>query len=209
MEDLEGARPVQVGWRFSAPLIRLADPNAREGVLRADRGAATAANNAPKRKPDAVVEEKTTLEQAALYRLSGDLNPLHIDPAFASIGGFDKPSECRLPVHAPPCFSISPERGTQRGRSIRRSLAVLHGLCTMGIAAKHVLKSYGAYSDIKVRFTGIVIPGETLMTEMWKEGGKVVFSESRRRCVALIGSRQGERAGRNGIEQCGGDVGGK
>jgi multifunctional beta-oxidation protein len=49
----------------------------------------------------------------------------------------------------------------------------------MGIAGKHVLKSFGPYSDIKVRFAGTVIPGETLVTEMWKEGDKVIFSESR------------------------------
>ncbi|KAK4689122.1 multifunctional beta-oxidation protein, partial [Tremellales sp. Uapishka_1] len=109
-----------------------------------DRGPATAANTPPKRKPDAVVEEKTTLEQAALYRLSGDYNPLHLDPEFASMGGFPKP--------------------------------ILHGLCFMGIAGKHVLKTFGPYSDIKVRFAGTVVPGETLITEMWKEGNKVIFA---------------------------------
>ena len=57
-----------------------------------DRGAASAANTPPKRQPDAIVEEKTTTEQAAVYRLSGDYNPLHIDPSFAKMGGFPKPS---------------------------------------------------------------------------------------------------------------------
>jgi len=110
----------------------------------ADRGAATAANTPPRRAPDAVMEEKTFPAQAALYRLSGDYNPLHILPEFAAIGGFDKP--------------------------------ILHGLCFMGIAGKHVLKTYGAYKDIKVRFAGVVYPGETLITEMWKKGNKVIFA---------------------------------
>ncbi|KAG8886836.1 hypothetical protein FRB98_000918 [Tulasnella sp. 332] len=109
----------------------------------ADRGAATAANVAPKRKPDAVVEEKTSESQAALYRLSGDYNPLHIQPEFAAIGGFDKP--------------------------------ILHGLCSFGIAGKHVLQAFGPWKDIKARFVGAVIPGQTLVTEMWKEGDKVIF----------------------------------
>ena len=45
------------------------------------------------------------------------------------------------------------------------------------MAGKHVLKTFGPYSDIKVRFAGTVIPGETLVTEMWKEGDKVIFGE--------------------------------
>ena len=46
----------------------------------------------------------------------------------------------------------------------------------MGIASKHVLKSFGDFKDVKVRFAGVVYPGETIVTEMWKEGEKVIFS---------------------------------
>jgi len=56
-----------------------------------NRGASTAANEPPKRAPDFIAEEKTTPEQAVLYRLSGDYNPLHVDPAFAKMGGFKAP----------------------------------------------------------------------------------------------------------------------
>ncbi|KAG8695025.1 hypothetical protein FRC08_008112 [Ceratobasidium sp. 394] len=119
-----------------------------------DRGAATAANAPPKRAPDAVVEEKTDERQAALYRLSGDLNPLHIEPEFAAGGGFDKP--------------------------------ILHGLCFLGFAGKHVLKTFGAWKDIKVRFAGSVYPGETLVTEMWKEGDKVIFSTKTKERGAVV-----------------------
>lgn len=109
----------------------------------ADRGAATKAYAPPKRAPDAVVEEKTTDEQAAVYRLSGDRNPLHVDPEFSKVGGFDVP--------------------------------ILHGLCFFGIAGKAVLKTYGQYRSIKVRFAGSVLPGQTLVTELWKEGNTVIF----------------------------------
>ena len=109
----------------------------------APRGAATAANAPPARAPDHVVEEKTHSDQAALYRLSGDRNPLHIDAGFAKVGGFKEP--------------------------------ILHGLCSFGISAKHVYKTYGKFKGIKVRFAGTVTPGQTLRTEMWKEGGRVIF----------------------------------
>lgn len=56
-----------------------------------DHGAVTAANKPPSRQPDYVVEYKTPEDLAAIYRLSGDFNPLHIDPEFAAVGGFDRP----------------------------------------------------------------------------------------------------------------------
>ncbi|KMU92004.1 peroxisomal hydratase-dehydrogenase-epimerase [Coccidioides immitis H538.4] len=104
---------------------------------------ATAAYKPPQRKPDAVIEEKTSEDQAALYRLNGDRNPLHIDPEFSKVGGFKIP--------------------------------ILHGLCSMGISGKHVFSKFGAFKNIKVRFAGVVLPGQTLRTEMWKEGNFVLF----------------------------------
>lgn len=52
---------------------------------------------------------------------------------------------------------------------------ILHGLCTFGIAGKAVYERFGAFKNIKVRFAGVVIPGQTLVTEMWREGNKVIF----------------------------------
>ncbi|ORY86715.1 putative multifunctional beta-oxidation protein [Leucosporidium creatinivorum] len=122
-----------------------------------DRGAATAVNKPPSRKPDHVVEEKTVPTQAAIYRLSGDYNPLHVDPNFAKVGGFDQP--------------------------------ILHGLCFFGISGKHIFRKYGAFKDIKVRFVGSVYPGETVVTEMWKEGDKVIFvTKCKERGTTVLGA---------------------
>lgn len=125
-----------------------------------DRGPATRVHAPPKRAPDAVIEEKTTEEQAAVYRLSGDRNPLHIDPEFSKVGGFKTP--------------------------------ILHGLCFFGIAGKAVFTTFGAFKNIKVRFAGVVLPGQTLVTEMWKEGNTVVFQtkvkETGKLCIAGAGA---------------------
>lgn len=105
--------------------------------------AATASYKPAQRKPDAVVEEKTSEDQAALYRLNGDRNPLHIDSEFSKMGGFKVP--------------------------------ILHGLASLGVSGKHIFGKYGAFKNMKVRFAGVVLPGQTLRTEMWKEGNVVVF----------------------------------
>jgi 3-hydroxyacyl-CoA dehydrogenase/3a,7a,12a-trihydroxy-5b-cholest-24-enoyl-CoA hydratase len=113
-----------------------------------DRGPAAESSAVPERAPDATVEEKTSDDQALLYRLSGDVNPLHADPGFATSFGFQKP--------------------------------ILHGLCSYGFAARHVIGAFAGgdprlFKSMRVRFADSVFPGETLITEMWRDGDKVTF----------------------------------
>jgi len=106
------------------------------------------ANERPERAPDLVVESKTLPQQALLYRLSGDKNPLHVDPDFSRIGGFEIP--------------------------------ILHGLCSYGIVCKaavdHALGGDAAkVARYQARFAGVVIPGETIVTSMWRNGNTVLI----------------------------------
>ncbi|CAH2067537.1 unnamed protein product [Thlaspi arvense] len=85
---------------------------------------------------------------ALLYRLSGDYNPLHSDPNVAKFAGFPRP--------------------------------ILHGLCTLGFAIKAVIKCVckgdpSAVKTISGRFLTTVFPGETLVTEMWLQGLRVIY----------------------------------
>lgn len=112
------------------------------GNFGGDRGPKTEKVVPPEGKdPDFRVEYTTTKDQAALYRLSGDKNPLHIDPGFAKEGGFDRPI-----LHGLCSFGYA-------GR------AVLHTLCNSDPAR---LKSFA------VRFMNVVYPGDTLITEGWE-----------------------------------------
>ncbi|XP_043708685.1 enoyl-CoA hydratase 2, peroxisomal-like [Telopea speciosissima] len=102
----------------------------------------------PKSQPFAVYEDCTQESQALLYRLSGDYNPLHSDPKIAEIAGFSRP--------------------------------ILHGLCTLGFAVRAIIKCICNGEPTKVksimgRFLLHVYPGETLITEMWLDGTRVLY----------------------------------
>lgn len=115
-----------------------------------ERGPTAEINLPPPREPDFVVEDPIPENQALLYRLSGDWNPLHADPGMAKAFGFDRP--------------------------------ILHGLCSFGYAGRRVIEKFAPdgnpdfLKSIKVRFADNVYPGDTLITEMWKESEqRIVF----------------------------------
>lgn len=102
----------------------------------------------PDRAPDEICELSTRPETALIYRLSGDYNPLHADPAAAKAAGYPRP--------------------------------ILHGLATFGVCGHAVLKTMCGYDTARLvafsgRFSAPVFPGETIRTEMWRDGAEVSF----------------------------------
>jgi len=97
----------------------------------------------PERAPDLVCDIATLPQAALIYRLSGDYNPLHADPEIAAMAGFPRP--------------------------------ILHGLCTFGVAGHALLRTLCGYDPTRLRrmearFSAPVFPGETVRTEIWREG---------------------------------------
>ena len=123
-----------------------------EGGWGGDRGPSGTRNAPPERDPDHVVTYQTRPDQALTYRLSGDRNPLHSDPAFAKLAGFDKPILHGLCTY---CFT---------GR------ALLHALCGSDPAR---------FKSMEGRFSKPVFPGDTLTVSMWigegADGNQAVF----------------------------------
>ncbi|XP_057974328.1 enoyl-CoA hydratase 2, peroxisomal [Malania oleifera] len=102
----------------------------------------------PQDQPFAVYEDQVQPSQALLYRLSGDYNPLHVDPNFAKNAGFPRP--------------------------------IVHGLCTFGFAVRAIIRCIcrgdpNMVRSISGRFLLHVFLGETLITEMWLEGSRVIY----------------------------------
>ncbi len=123
-----------------------------EGGWGGDRGPSGPRNMPPETDPDHVVTYATSRDQAFVYRLSGDRNPLHTDPAFAAMGGFDTPI-----LHGLCTYGFT-------GR------ALLHTLCD-GDPAR--------FEHVEGRFASPVYPGEELTVRMWRVGdGESVFTTS-------------------------------
>ena len=130
------------------------------GGFGGERGPAHQVLQQPEREPDFVVEDITREEQAALYRLTGDRNPIHIDPDFAKFGGFEKPF-----LHGLCTYGFA-------GR------AALSALCD-GDPSRFV--------SMSGRFSDQVYMGDTIITKIWKvEAGKALMQvETQRGNVVL------------------------
>ena len=102
----------------------------------------------PDRAPDKQITAETKEDQAILYRLCGDRNPLHIDPEFAKMAGFDRPILHGL------CSYGSAAR------------AVLCDLCDY---------DHTRMKRFDVRFSAPVFPGETLLLDIWEDGSTISF----------------------------------
>ena len=113
-----------------------------EGGFGGERGPSGPKNEAPDRAPDDRVTASTRPEQALIYRLSGDRNPLHSDPSFAALAGFDRPI-----LHGLCTYGFA-------GR------ALLGSLCDADPAR---------FRSIEGRFSSPVFPGEELTTSIWRD----------------------------------------
>jgi len=115
-----------------------------DGGFSGERKTSAKPDPVPAREADMVCDLPTLRQQALLYRLSGDYNPLHAVPEIARAAGFREP--------------------------------ILHGLCTLGVATHALLKSCCDYDPtrfrrLRLRFSAPVYPGDTIRTEIWREGG--------------------------------------
>jgi acyl dehydratase len=114
-----------------------------DGGFGGPSGPAKPPNPMPDTPPDMILDLPTRPEQALYYRLNGDDNPLHADPKVAERAGFPRP--------------------------------ILHGLCTLGVVAHALLRVLGNYEpasmkSLSLRFSAPVFPGETIRTEIWRNG---------------------------------------
>lgn len=133
-----------------------------EGGWGGDRGPSGPRNAPPDRAPDHVVSYTTRPDQALLYRLNGDRNPLHADPKFAAMGGFDTPI-----LHGLCTYGFT-------GR------ALLHTLCA---------SDPDRFLSMEGRFGSPVLPGQRLDVSMWVDGNAAIFQTKVGDTVVLDGGR--------------------
>jgi acyl dehydratase len=139
-----------------------------EGGFGGPTGPAPEAHALPERAPDLAVDLPTLPQAALIYRLSGDDNPLHADPAVAHAVGFPRP--------------------------------ILHGLCSFGVAGRAVLRACCANDPnrlkrFQLRFSAPVFPGETIRTEIWRDGAVVSFrARAVERNVVVLNNGRAELA---------------
>ena len=117
-----------------------------EGGFGGERGPSTSAS-VPERSPDVEIGIPVLPQQALLYRMCGDRNPLHSDPGFASAAGFPRPILHGLCTYGMTCKALVD--------------TVLDGDAA-------AVGSYGA------RFAGVVFPGETIRASLWRDGDRYV-----------------------------------
>lgn len=103
---------------------------------------------APDREPAEVLTSRTTPSQALVYRLSGDMNPLHADPDFAARAGFDRP--------------------------VLHGLAT-YGLVCKAVVDSILDGDAGAVQTFSARFAGSIYPGETIETSVWREDNRLIL----------------------------------
>lgn len=117
-----------------------------------ERVASEEVNVPPAREPDAVLADATEVNQALLYRLCGDWNPMHIDPDYAARAGYEKPF-----LHGLCTFGYL-------GRH------VIKAFCD---------NDSRLFKSVRARFASIVMPGDTLETRMWRESPTRIIVEMR------------------------------
>jgi len=116
-------------------------------------------NIAPDRPPDGVIESPSFPQQALLYRLNGDKNPLHADPDFAAMGGFDRPI-----IHGLCSYGI-----------------------TLKAIVDHVLGGdVTKVARYQARFAGVAFPGETYVTSYWKDGNTILLQSKAKERDAMV-----------------------
>jgi len=113
-------------------------------------------------EPDFSISEKVADNQAVIYRLSGDYNPLHLDPEAAKRGGFDQP--------------------------ILHGLCT-YGFATRAIVNERLAGDVARLKEFSARFSDVVYPGDTLTTEGWKSGDGYIIQARTDRSVVLSNGR--------------------